>query len=248
MLTFRHAGDAGDMIAALPTVRALGGGVFMIEAATYTRVTMVPENWRGIDKILKEQTYITDVREWDKRITSYNLNDWRVRLGRSLKAGQGKDKSLVDWQLEQYGLSLNAKDTPWLQISAPIKAAKVVFNRTGTNRAGHHVYHNVRFPWHYVWQKYRKEAVFVGTSDEHAVFCATCGEVPHYKTGDLHEAARVIAGCELFVGNQSCCYWIAEGMKKNLILEVWPNGPNSLSIRNGALMGWDETIQLPELT
>jgi hypothetical protein len=246
-LTFRHAGDAGDMIAALPAVRALGGGIFMIEAATYTRVPMMPENWRGIDKVLKEQPYIENVFAWDRRMTNYNMNDFRVRLGRDIRVGRSKDKSLVDWQLEQYGIPLTAKDNAWLQFSEPIKAARVVFNRTGTDRSRHHVYQNVRFPWHHVWKKYADDAVFIGTPDEHKVFCATCGEVPHYKTKDLHEAGRVIAGCDLFVGNQSCCYWMAEGMKKNLILEVWPDGPNSLSHRDGAVMGWDENIELPEL-
>lgn len=245
--TFRHAGDAGDIIASLPAVRALGGGIFMIEAAAYTRVMMTPDNWRGLDKILQEQPYIHGVTEWNRRLTTYNLNDWRVRLGRELRNNKCKDKSLVDWQLEQFGLSPAEKETAWIQIKEPIKTAKVVFNRTGTNRAGHHVYHNVRFPWHHIWSKYHKDSVFVGTKDEHQVFCATCGVVPHYETRDLHDAARVIAGCELFVGNQSCPYWLAEGMKKNLILEVWPNGPNSLSIRDGAIMGWEETFELPNI-
>jgi hypothetical protein len=248
MITYKHFGDAGDIIASLPAVRALGDGLFYLEASTYTRVMMTPDNWRGIDKVLREQPYILDVREFDRRtIVSYNLNDWRVRHGRAMRSNQSKDKSLVDWQLEQYGIPLTAKDTAWLQFAEPIKAARVVFNRTGTERYRHHVYHNVRFPWHHIWNKYADDAVFIGTPDEHKVFCATCGEVPHYKTKDLHEAARVVAGCELFVGNQSCCYWIAEGLKKNLILEVWPDGPNSLSFRDGAIMGRDENIELPDL-
>lgn len=245
--SFRHAGDAGDIIASLPAVRALGGGVFQIEAATYTRVPMMRENWRGLDRILEAQPYISKVVEWDRRITNYNLNDFRARLTRALRVGQGKTKSLVDWQLESFGLPPTCKDEAWITIPDPIKVNRVVFNRTGTDRSKFHVYHNVRFPWHYVWEKYKKDAVFVGTAEEHKVFCATCGVVPYYQTKDLYEAAQVIAGCDLFVGNQSCPYWLAEGMKKNLVLEVWPDGPNSLTDRSGAVMGWDENINLPEL-
>jgi hypothetical protein len=207
---------------------------------------MTPDNWRGLDRILKAQHYISDVREWRGDRVTFNLDDWRAKLFKAMRINQFKDKSLVDWQLEQYGIPLTAKDTAWLTVE-PKKVARVVFNRTGTGRSHHHVYHNPRFPWHYVWKKYAKDAVFVGLPDEHKVFCATCGEIPHVHTKDLYEAAQVIAGCDLFVGNQSANFWIAEGLKKPLVLEVWPAGPNSLTKRDGAAMGWDEDVVLPEL-
>lgn len=247
MNTFRHAGDRGDVLAAMPAIRALGGGIVLLEAATYTREMLTPENWKGLDKILKDQPYIHDVQEWRRTPVTFNLNDFRNRLFKAIRMNQCKDKSLVDWQLEQFGIPLNAKDQAWITIKEPIKAAKVVFNRTGAVRNPMHVYHNPRFPWHYVWDKYKDNAVFVGTADEYTVFCATCGKVPHVPTADLYEAARVIAGCDLFVGNQSACFWIAEGMKKNLVLEVWPAGPNSNVFREGAVQGYDENTKLPNL-
>lgn len=247
MNTFRHAGDRGDVIAALPAIRYLGGGVIYLEAANYTRERLTPDRWCGLDLLLKEQPYITEVLEWRGQGTvSYNLNDFRVRLFKSVRIGTHREKSLVDWQLEQYHLPLNAKDDAWLTIKEPIKAARVVFNRAGSGRAKQHVYQNTRFPWHHVWEKYHKEAVFVGTPEEHRIFCATCGKVPHCFTSDLHQAARVIAGADLFVGNQSACFWIAEGLKKRLVLEVWPDGPNATIIRDGATQGWDENVTLPD--
>lgn len=231
----------------MPAIRALGGGAVYLEASTYTREMLTPENWSGLDKILKEQPYINDVLEWRNHRVSYNLNDFRSRLFKAVRINIMKDKSLVDWQLEQFGLPLNAKDEAWITIKEPVKAARVIFNRAGAGRQRHQVYQNPRFPWHYVWAKYKDHAAFVGTADEHAVFCATCGRVPHVQTSDLYEAARVIAGCDLFVGNQSCCFWMAEGMKKNLVLEVWPEGPNSNVFRQGAVQGYDENVQLPDL-
>lgn len=247
MNTFRHAGDAGDVLSALPAVRALGGGVIHLEAATYTRVMLTPENWRGLDKILKDQPYIHDVVEWKRTQTTFNLNDFRNRLFKAVRMNQMKDKALCDWQLEQFGLPLTAKDEAWLTIREPIKAARVVFNRAGAGRQRIHTYHNPRFPWHFVWNKYKNDAVFVGTDDEYTVFCATCGKVPHAKTADLYEAARVIAGCELFVGNQSCPFWIAAGLMKRTVLEIWPEGPNSLIFRPGMVHGWDENVALPDI-
>lgn len=246
MNTFLHAGDRGDILAALPVIRHLGGGILYIQAASYTRELLTPDRWFGLDRILKAQPYISDVREWRNEKVGYNLNDWRARLFKALRGHQMKDKSLVDWQLEQYGIPASAKDEAWIAVE-PKKVARVVFNRTGTGRMPMHVYHNPRFPWHYVWQKYRNEAVFVGTPEEHRVFCATCGAINHVVTNDLYEAAQVIQGCDLFIGNQSCCFWMAEGMKKRLVLEVWPAGPNCLVPRPGSIAGWDENVVLPDL-
>lgn len=248
MKTFRHAGDRGDILASLPAIRALGGGVLYIEAAHYTRERLTPDRWFGLDLLLKEQPYIADVRAWEGERVDFNLNDWRSSLVRALRGNQHKDKSLVDWQIDQYGIPPHAKDTAWLEFKEPIRAARVVFNRTGPGRPKHHVYHNPRFPWHYAWEKYRKDAVFVGTADEHRTFCAACGRVPHYPTADLHEAARVISGADLFVGNQSACFWISAGLMKPTVLEVWIEGQNCSVYRPGIIHhGLDENVTLPDL-
>ena len=247
MLTYRHAGDAGDIIASLPVVRHFGRGDFLIEAATYTRQALTPDKWGGLDLLLKQQPYINDVREWRREMVTINLNDFRAKLFKAIRVGQSKDKSLVDWHIEAHGLPLSLKDSAWLTVAEPIKAARVVFNRTGPGREPHHVYHNLMFPWHRVWQKYHQDAVFIGSKLEYDVFRNTCGEVPYYPTSNLLEAARVIAGADLFVGNQSCCFWIAEGMKKKLVLEVWPQGPTSNVFRDGATQGFDQNVWLPEL-
>lgn len=246
MITYRHAGDRGDLIACLPVIRHLGKGILYIEEASYTREILSPDKWFGLDRLLKEQPYIHDVLPWKREQVAYNGNDWRARLFKSIRAGKDLEKSLLTWQLEQYGIPPSAADAPWISV-APKKIARVVFNRTGTGRSQHHVYHNPKFPWHYVWKKYHKEAVFVGTPEEHAVFCGTCGEVPHVYTKDLYEAAQVIAGCDLFVGNQSVCLWLAESLKRRIILEVWPQGPNSLVFRPGVTHGWNEKVELPDL-
>lgn len=245
--TFRMAGDLGDLIYSLPMMRAVGGGEVLIEAAPYTRQMLTPDKWCGIDKLLRAQPYITGVREWIYgENATVNANDFRARLGKSLRVGQGKEKALVDWILETHGVPLNAKDEAWLTVE-PNPVAKVVFNRTGIGRVRHLIYHNIRFPWHRVWAKYGKDAVFIGTPEEYKVFRNVSGEVPYHPTADLFEAARVIAGAELFVGNQSVCHAMAEGLKKRILLEVWPEGCNTLHFREGVTHGWNEDVVLPEL-
>lgn len=250
MNSYRHAGDLGDIIAGLPVIRFWGGGVLMIEAATYTRQRLTPDKWCGLDLLLKQQPYIVDVVEWQGQRCTMTMNDFRAHMGRALRSrdpnNPARTKSLVDWQLETHGVPYSERDKPWIAVE-PKKAAPVVINRTGAARASHHYYHNPAFPWHKVWQKYKDKAVFVGLPEEHDLFCAVNGFIPHFKTANLLEAAQVIAGAELFVGNQSACFWLAEAMKKNLVLEVWPQGSNCNVFRPGAIQGVDQHVQLPDV-
>jgi len=246
MLTFRHFGDLGDIIYSLPVVRAMGGGVMMIEASMMARQYLTRDKWCGIDLLLKAQGYIEDVIKYDGRRPDVNLNDFRASLFPAIKRNRDIDKALVDWILDQHHVPRSAKDAAWLLVEpAPVK--RVIFNRTGPGRAAHHVYQNNEFPWHYVWEKYKDDAAFIGSPLEYEVFCATCGEVPYVETADLFEAARVIAGADLFVGNQSVCHAIAEAMKKRIILEVWRQGPNCLHFREGVIHGDNRHIKLPYL-
>lgn len=253
-ITVRHAGDAGDILYFLPVVKWLCAqqntkALFYIEAATFTRTMMVPENWRGLDRILREQPYILDVRALRHGgYVQVNGSDFRMTMQRALRFNtKARERHLVDWMLDEHKVPQEAKDQPWLTIN-PNPVAEVVINRSGPGR-DNLIYHNQLFPWRRVLDKYGSKAVFVGTPLEHEVFCAVFGNVPHYPTADLYEAARVISGCSLFIGNQSCPHAIAESMHKRIILEVWPQGPNCLSYRPGVIHGWRDahTIELPDL-
>lgn len=251
MRAFRHAGDLGDIIYSLPVMRALSNGepsALLIEAANYTRQCLTRDKWCGLDELLLRQPYIADVRPYNpgEGIT-FNLNDFRARLFQALKHGIGKDKHLTHWMCEAHGVPYTCMDTPWLSVDDPIAAARVVFSRAGAGRPQHQVYQNPTFPWHFIWAKYGKEAVFIGTDGEYEVFRGSCGDVPHYKTNTLLEAARVIAGAEMFVGNQTATHAIAEAMKKRIILEVWREGPNCIVHRPGVVHGWDQWVKLPDL-
>jgi hypothetical protein len=252
MRAFRHAGDLGDIIYAMPIMRAICNdepGVLLIEAANYTRQMLTPDKWCGLHELMLRQSYVADVRPYRSgEPCTINFNDFRARLGPSLRMGIGKDKHLTHWMCDAHGIPTTCMNEAWLKLDDPIKECRVVFSRAGAGREPHQVYQNPQFPWHYVWEKYHKDAVFVGTDHEHEMFSATCGKVPHYKTKTLLEAARVIAGAELFVGNQTATHAIAEGLKKKIVLEVWPQGPNCLVFDKGRVEhGWDQYVKLPDL-
>lgn len=88
-------------------------------------------------------------------------------------------------------------------------------------------------------------AGFVGTAAEHQDFCRSVGPVPWIATADFLDLARVIAGSELFVGNQSCPSALAEGLKHTMILEVYPPLPNCGFARLGRLDATGDGFELP---
>lgn len=247
VMTYRHAGDVGDLLFALPAVRHNGRGIVYLEAANYTRVPLTPDNWRGIDRILKAQPYIDDVRQWKGEPTDINLNDFRSAMFRHVRHRHHIDRHIADWTAMVCNLPTSIKDEPWLTIPDPIAVAPVVISRSGPGRPPHSVYHGQNFPWGQVLRKYGKDAVFVGTELEHEIFQAVFGDITWYPTATLFEVAQVIAGAKLFIGSQSAPNAIAQGLGVATVLEIWHQGPNSSGWRKNHINGWDHKCPLPDI-
>ncbi len=96
---------------------------------------------------------------------------------------------------------------------------RIIINRT--NR-----YPNPLFRWREIVQHYGNRLLFVGTKEEHHTFCGKFGTVPYQPTRDLLEVAKLIAASAMFIGNQSACFAVAEGMKHRRLLEVCLTQPD----------------------
>jgi hypothetical protein len=235
MKWFGHSGDLGDIVYALPTLKAAGGGVLYL-------YHQPGKTWHGMDaqraaslrSLLILQPYIEDVVFCEQGrppgATDHDLNGFRDH-GRP-------GRNLADMHLATHGLGPEARDSAWLEVDEPIAESSVVFARSIRCR-------NERFPWKRVWDAYRGQSGFVGTAAEHDEFCRSVGPVPHVRTADLRELSRVIAGSGLFVGNQSCPAAIAEGLKQRMILEVFPPLPNCCFDRPGRINAWGGGFVLP---
>lgn len=238
--TFRHAGDRGDIVYSLPVIRALGGGALYVEAADFTREKLTPEKWRNLASLLEAQPYIHSVREWQGQPCDVNLNDFRARLFPALSRREPDAfrRNLADWHLLTHGLPIAERDTAWLAVQ-PRRVARFVLNRTGHGRPPWLRYHDPRFPWEEVLDAVGREAVFIGTPDEHVdLWSRYHATLPFYETPSFLDVAQVIAGSDWFIGNQSCAYAIAEALKHKAVLEVCPGAPNCLFHRPNVFHGW----------
>jgi hypothetical protein len=227
----------GDVIYALPTVRAVGGGVLFL-------YNQPGKTWHGMDagkaaslrSLLILQPYIDEVIFCpDGRppaAADHDLNGFRDH-GRP-------GRNLADMHLATHGLGPEPRQAQWLVVDRPASETEVVFARTARCC-------NENFAWRKVWETYRRVAGFLGTVHEHEEFCRSVGAVPLVPTANLLDVARVIAGSRLFVGNQSCPAAIAEGLKHPMILEVYPALPNCCFERLGRINAWEGDVELPAL-
>ena len=92
-----------------------------------------------------------------------------------------------------------------------------------------------------------RDAMFVGFPEEHEAFVKEFGPIGLVRTRTLLDLAQVIAGCQIFVGNQSTPFALAEGLKKTVIQEVYLTDPNCIFERPGAQFVRDGEVNLPEV-
>lgn len=214
--SFYHSGDSGDIIYSLPTVRALGGGILYLGPDGYPKMMprqhMTWELYENIAPLLKAQPYVSDCLFSPKSsVAQFNLNEFRMEVLREvLNTKPGYNLARV--HLHHFQQRLDEDKKPWLTVPDPRHEAEVIISRTER-------YHSGTFDWRKVLKCYSGKLAFVGSENEWRLFCMQFGDVPHVKTKDLLEAAQVIAGSKLFVGNQSCPYAIAVGLGHTAVLE-----------------------------
>jgi len=217
IVTFVHTGDLGDCIAALPIMRTFGrANLIITEKKGASRETMRGRRFEAILPLLQEQPYIESVK-WVNRPKKFDY-DFSFFQKKPHSYGQ----CLTDWQADAVGLKkCGYTFDPWLHVGrSELATGRAVINRSTR-------YYNGSFPWERIMRVYGKDAIFVGHEDEHKTFEKEHGRIAFVPTPDLLDLTELIAGADIFIGNQSCPMWIAFGLGKKVIQETWPGGPNS---------------------
>lgn len=252
---FYHSGDFGDIIYAMPTVKAMGGGNLVIGPEmklgfeVTTRQKFTQAIFDVIAPLLAIQPYLNDVQFSASMPADVDVDLNRFRryfIEEPELRRQGERKlNLAETHLWTFRQALTNCTKPWLIVdkSEVIPDRPVLIHRSARWR-------NNIFPWDKVLKAHGHHAAFIGLETEYAEFTEMWGHIcrlPFVKTTNFLELARLIAGSKLFVGNQSAPYAIAEGLKKNTLQEVWPEGPNCLFPRENAYYGDGAEVYIPKL-
>lgn len=109
-------------------------------------------------------------------------------------------------------------------------------------------YRNWRFPWKEIVSHFGDRLLMLGTEVEHLDFCEKFGHVEYLKTKDLLECAKIIAGSDIYIGNQTSLTQIAEGLKHPRIIEINERVPDVLYPgTTNAIWCCDGSMTIPDI-
>lgn len=243
--TFVHDGHSGDVVASLPTIRALGGGTLVL-----TNHHLAPMAWRpmrgdwghipsaydALRPLLVSLPYITGV-EWQDNPTDFT-HDFRgfrhttFQYGRSIALAQAMHLGLDSLDL-----------SPWIDVSGlcPGQVREHMSGRVAVSRTTRHLTEG--FPWGDLLSQH--SCVFIGLKHEKEVFEQEFGlKIDFVPTRDFLGVAMAISASKLFIGNQSCQCWIAMAMGHPLIQETMDRSPDSIITRDNAVFLPCRTIEV----
>ena len=243
---FKHSGAFGDLIYSLSLVNHLGGGEFYLHL---NQIDWIGQHYYGskpnpihqgrltesdyefMKNFMLDQPYIKHFGIMtDQTEITHNLDRFRP-------AFVGHPTNYIDLYAMTFGIRdleqhRVMRNTPWLSVTAPKRIARTVINRT-----------NRWLPPQLspAWSEsdWSKDAVFIGLANEYQDFVRATGyDIEHYPTRSMLEMAEVIAGADLFIGNQSSALALAIGLGKDFWCErrtdlpiernecYFPNHPN----------------------
>lgn len=224
-LYFKHSGNSGDVIYALPTMYA-------ISTNKPVHLLLNPNVDAGYGKNIyhplgtvmlnaKVIAMLTPLMDYQSRIQScatFSNQEVDVDLdlirAYPLLGGLG---NITRWYF--YLFAVNADlSIPWLE--APDNNAykdSIVIARS-------HRYRNPGIDFSFL-KKY-PNLVFLGLPEEYADIKKMLPGISHAPVNDFLEMASIIKSCKLFVGNQSFPFAIAEALKVKRVLEVCYYCPN----------------------
>jgi hypothetical protein len=228
-MIYKHSGTFGDLIYSLSVVKKLGKGAFAIalnnietcvaqygykpdEVDVMHKGRFTVADFNLLEPLLKRQSYISEVVPW-KGIHDIDLDQFRGVLFR------GFEGNYVEAFHKTFNLPFTAAvyNETWLEAD-PVRIAPIVINRTFRYRCPNGI-----TSWKNLLEQasITQNGIFVGSDEEHEDFEKSTGfRVNYYPVKDLKELADVIAGAELFMGNQSAAYSIAMALGKSSVLET----------------------------
>lgn len=242
-MLFNHSGSLGDVLYSLnfarEHARARGEAQFDIHLQTDVpsdSPQLHPSGkWRMSEPLARWLAPLLEAQPYISRVTvspkfprgSFNLDEFR-NVPLFMSAGD----------IRYYYYTLALRPLP-KDLASPMIVAdpdertrgKIVIFRTAR-------YHNPLINYAELFSL-ADDMVFLGLPEEHAAFCREAFPVEYLPTPDALAAARLIAGADMIIGNQTVLFAIAEQLKVPRLLES-----AQIMITNG-MLSWGCPNVLP---
>lgn len=221
---FKHSGNAGDVIYALPAMRALAGELPLAirlqldvpdpQQARDHPTGSVRLNRRMFDMLrplLMGQAGVGSCDVHMGELIDYDLD--RVReYPFPLQSGH-----IARWYFLTFAVNADL-GRPWLHATPDTSFAEYIVVARSKR------YHAPLIDYSFL-RRFPRTA-FVGVEAEFQDLRQLIPRLEFHPVSDFLQMARVIAGARLFIGNQSLPFALAEGLKARRLLEVCHLCPN----------------------
>lgn len=205
IMTAGIGGEIGDAIYCLPTIKALGARELYAVEVPWCR-----PNWHArsssLRRLIESQDYVDLWKPHRGEPLGINLTGYR-------NFGHCFGETIINRIARAARVKVD-QSQQWLEVEPdPRTKDRIVINRCPR-------WHGMNFPWKEIVQTFKKEILFIGLDSEWKAFCSEFGMVEYLRTNDLYDAARAIRGSDTYIGNQSSCNAICEGLKHPSVLET----------------------------
>jgi hypothetical protein len=232
MNRFKHSGAFGDLIYSLALTKYLGGGEYYLHLNQINWIgqhyygsapnpfhqgRMTEQDFEFMRLFMQDQNYITKFALLEPKIeVTHNLDRFRsLFVGHP---GNYVDIYCKTFNVQDQMIMDQIRNTPWITVkqATVIKDRPVVINRTARWQPN-------QLPD--LWLQWKKmgmehKAMFVGLPQEYEAFKKSVNwNIPYHETNNMLELAEVIAGSEIFIGNQSMALALAIGLGVNVCCE-----------------------------
>jgi hypothetical protein len=232
MIKIKHSGNAGDIIYSLNAVRSasiLHDEQVVLFLKLDTPIQLHPSfkhplggvmlnkyMFDNLKPLLLECDFIYDVLPYTNQKVDYDFDKFR-EVGFNLGAGDIKK-----WYLYAYPeLQEHYSDSMIYYNNYYPMDDYVVINRSERYNNGqldYSILNRVKLPIY-----------FVGTENEFRLMNTKVRNLEYVMHVDFLELQKFIGNSQLFIGNQSMCYAIAEQCGANRLLEVYYGCPNVIT-------------------
>lgn len=224
MKSFKHSGQSGDIIYSLPAIASFNekSNLYLqlnVKANLYEgaknplgNVFLNDNMFNFIAPLIEKQDYIEKIDIYKNQKIDIDLDQFRtVPINPAMGALTKRYFYFVN---NFYDLS-----SPWLKVYESEESLKDKILVCRSER-----YRNEKLNYSYL-QIY-KNVVFCGIDDEWADFKRRVPNAERIIAKDAYQLAVYINSCKFFIGNQSFPFSIAEGLKKERLLETCTFAPN----------------------
>jgi hypothetical protein len=234
-----HAGNSGDLISALPSIRELyrktgekqtlllekdrkaiyyEGAAHPVKNEEGEQVSLNQQMIDMLKPLLEAQEYIKEVKIWDGKEESVDVDLNLIRES-FVNVPFG---SLSRWYFQVYPDLACDLSKKWIEVPATdidYAISKIIVTRTQR-------YLNPNIDYSFLKEQ-EQDIIFAGTAFEHQIFCTQFDlDIPRLSVTDFLQYAQAIQQCRFYLSNQTFGFQVAEGLKHPRIVELCNFAPN----------------------